>query len=212
MNALKAMLPELDPQSSSIPHHATDLRNNYVLLPKHDRYPMKVGIDEQHAIIAYLGHPAAPKLYHWAQLCLPNGQVACSQFAELVKALENVRLAWNVKVFFYCFFYTFFLTLLVKIVHDGIQHIAEVQYSTQLLNRAADNVSNNSDIIDNNLDHALFTNVALVTLYSNPDPHLLQESTGIVISCTKLGEQSLTVVQISTIQAVVAMLTQAVWQ
>jgi hypothetical protein len=93
MNTLKAMLPELDPQSSSIPRGATDLRNDYVLLPKRDRYPTKIVTDEQHVIAAYLGHPAVPKLRRWAWLRLPNGQVACSQFMELVKAPENVRMA-----------------------------------------------------------------------------------------------------------------------
>jgi hypothetical protein len=52
----------------------------------------------------------------------------------------------------------------------------------------------------------LFTNVALVTLYSHPDPHLLHASFETVASCTKLGEESLTVIQISAIQAVVTMI------
>ena len=101
MNALKAMLPELDPQSSSIPRGATDLRNGYVLLPKRDRYPTKVTTEEQRVITAYLGHPVVLKLRRWARLRLPNGQVARSQFTELVKAPENVRMARNVKVFFF---------------------------------------------------------------------------------------------------------------
>ena len=93
MNALKAMLPELDPESSSIPRGATDLSNDYVLLPKRDRYPTKVATDEQRVIAAYLGHLVVPKLCRWARLRLPNGQVARSQFTELVKAPENVRMA-----------------------------------------------------------------------------------------------------------------------
>ena len=99
MNALKAMLPELDPQNSSIPCGATDLKNDYVLLPKCDCYPTKVATDEQRVIEAYLSHPAVPKLHRWAWLRLPNGQVARSQFTELGKAPENVRMARNVKVF-----------------------------------------------------------------------------------------------------------------
>ena len=102
MNALKAMLPELDPQSSSIPCGATDLKNDYILLPKHDYYPTKVATDKQCVIEAYLSHLAlpVPKLRCWAWLCLPNGQVACSQFMELGKAPENVRMAQNIKVLF----------------------------------------------------------------------------------------------------------------
>ncbi|KAF8141643.1 hypothetical protein EV363DRAFT_1151144 [Boletus edulis] len=205
MNALKAMLPELDPQSSSIPRGATNLRNGYVLLPKRDRYPTDITTDEKRVITAYLGHPTAPKLRRWARLRLPNGQVARSQFTELVKAPENVRMARNIKVFvFYCS-NTFVLTLLVEIVHEGIQRIAEVRYFTRLLNRDADNVGDDSDTIDNP-DRTLFTNVALVTLYSDPDPLLLHESFGVVVLCTKLGEESLTVIKISAIQAVVAMI------
>ena len=94
----------------------------------------------------------------------------------------------------------------MKIIHDGIQCIAEVRYFTRLLNRAADDVGDDSDTGENNPDHMLFTNVALVTLYSRPDPHLLHESFRTVASCTKLGEESLTVIQISAIQAVVAMI------
>ena len=94
----------------------------------------------------------------------------------------------------------------MQIVHNGTQRIAEVRYFTRLLNRAADDVNDDSDTMDNNPDRALFTNAALVTLYSHPDPQLLRESFGTVVSCTKLGEDSLTVVQTSAIQAVVAMI------
>ena len=52
----------------------------------------------------------------------------------------------------------------------------------------------------------LFTNVTLIILYSCPDPYLLHESFRTVASCTKLEEESLTVIQISAIQAVVAMI------
>ena len=89
----------------------------------------------------------------------------------------------------------------MKIIHDGIQCIAEVRYFTRLLNRAADDVGDDSDTGENNPDHMLFTNVALVTF-----PHLLHESFRTVASCTKLGEESLTVIQISAIQAVVAII------
>ncbi|KAI6046196.1 hypothetical protein EDC04DRAFT_2558492, partial [Pisolithus marmoratus] len=50
-----------------------------------------------------------------------------------------------------------------------------------------------------------FDDITLVTLYSHPHPHLLEQSYGILASCTKLGEVSLQVVKISAIQAVVTM-------
>ncbi|KAI9450372.1 hypothetical protein HD554DRAFT_2006631, partial [Boletus coccyginus] len=52
----------------------------------------------------------------------------------------------------------------------------------------------------------LFTNIVLIILYSHPNLQLLQESSGTVVSCTKLSEQDLVVIDISCIQAVVAMI------
>ncbi|KAI9463822.1 hypothetical protein HD554DRAFT_1999468, partial [Boletus coccyginus] len=48
--------------------------------------------------------------------------------------------------------------------------------------------------------------IALITLYSHSNLQLLQESSGIVVSCTKLSEQGLVVIDISCIQAVVTMI------
>lgn len=89
MNALKAMLPELDSQGSSIPCGTADLRNGYSLLAKCEHYPTKVTVHENQVITAYLSQSPPPKVHHWAQLHLPNG-VACSQFAELESAPDNV--------------------------------------------------------------------------------------------------------------------------
>lgn len=55
-------------------------------------------------------------------------------------------------------------------------------------------------------DHVQFIDVALVTLYSDPHAYLLEQSYGVLASCTKLGGASLQVIEISTIQSVVAMI------
>ncbi|KAF8432024.1 hypothetical protein L210DRAFT_3414882, partial [Boletus edulis BED1] len=47
---------------------------------------------------------------------------------------------------------------------------------------------------------------ALITLYSLPDQLLLHESSGTFISCTKMGEDYLLVINITTIKTVVAMI------
>ncbi|KAG1851567.1 hypothetical protein C8R48DRAFT_612469 [Suillus tomentosus] len=51
-----------------------------------------------------------------------------------------------------------------------------------------------------------FVNVALVTLYSLPQPELLALSYGALISCIHEGEESLCVIDINTIQSVVGMI------
>ncbi|KAF8547154.1 hypothetical protein OG21DRAFT_1383712, partial [Imleria badia] len=107
-------------------------------------------------------------------LRLPNGQIAHSEFTELEKPQEEVRMARNVKV-----------------VLNGVQCLAEVHYFTQLINGP---------------QLFCFKNVAIVTLYSFPDPILLRESSRTFVSCTKMGEESLSVIDITTIKSVVAMI------
>ena len=41
----------------------------------------------------------SPEVVRWAQLRLPNGQVARSAWKEKLKPLEKVRMARNVKVY-----------------------------------------------------------------------------------------------------------------
>ncbi|KAI5980609.1 hypothetical protein EDD15DRAFT_2150936, partial [Pisolithus albus] len=123
----------------------------------------------------------------WARLRLPNGQIARSEFQELQKSPEEIRMARNVKIFL-----------------NGRDRIAEVRYYARLVVQATDNHSDDDEDL-NAPNQFAFDNVALVTLYSNPHPQLLEHSYGAVASCTKLGEASLQVIQISAIQSVVAM-------
>ena len=52
--------------------------------------------------------------------------------------------------------------------------------------------------------HGSLSNVAVISMYSEPHPELLKESHGTFISCKYSGDNSLIVVNISCIQAVVA--------
>lgn len=100
-NALKAMLPQLNPLNDSIPRGTTDLGNSYIILPKHNCYATKISVAEGHTFSTYLGQDSTiPKVYHWGWLQLPNGQVAHSEFTELEQPPEEVRMACNVKVGF----------------------------------------------------------------------------------------------------------------
>ncbi|KAG1758651.1 hypothetical protein EDD22DRAFT_763683, partial [Suillus occidentalis] len=55
-----------------------------------------------------------------------------------------------------------------------------------------------------NFDESVKT-LALVSLYSAPDYHILRESYNTLYSCTYQGDTALVFVEVSTIQAVVAM-------
>jgi hypothetical protein len=71
---------------------------------------------EKQAFAAYLNDTHAlqvtdnwsPGVARWARLCLPNGQVAQSSWKELLKPLEKVRMACNVKV---CILFVFNLEI-----------------------------------------------------------------------------------------------------
>ncbi|KIK23437.1 hypothetical protein PISMIDRAFT_100434 [Pisolithus microcarpus 441] len=188
VNALKAMIPQLDPPESTNPRASADLGNDYILLSKRDRYLSTVQGEEARVIAEYLQQPHAPKIRRWARLRLPNGQIARSEYQELQRAPEDIRMARNVKI----------------ILNEKVR-IAEVRYFARLIVKAA---YNHSDL-DEDLDASgplEFVNIALVTLYSDPHPHLLERSYGVLASCTKLGEASLQVIDIPTIQSVVAMI------
>ncbi|KAI6004299.1 hypothetical protein EDD15DRAFT_2156968 [Pisolithus albus] len=182
------MLPHLDPPENTNPRASADLGNGYVLLAKRDRYPTTIYGEEARVIAEYLNLPHAPKIRRWARLRLPNGQIVRSQFQELQKAPEDVRMARNVKVSL-----------------NGGEWIAEVRYFTRLIVRAADSFSVPDEDLDTP-DHVCFIDVALATLYSQPDANLLDKSYSVLASCTKLGEASLQVIKISDIRSVVAMI------
>ena len=88
----------------------------------------------------------------------------------------------------------------IKIIFNGNHQLAEVHYFSHLVTDqdASDEASENNVGIH-------FKDVALVTLYSPPDQDLLARSHGVLVSCTKLGEDSLCVIDVTSIKFVVAM-------
>ncbi|KAI6114440.1 hypothetical protein F5141DRAFT_1213629 [Pisolithus sp. B1] len=188
VNALKAMLPHLDPPKNTNLHASANLGKGYILLVKCDWYLTTVQGEEARVIAEYLSLLHAPKIHCWACLCLPNGQIAQYQFQELQKAPEDICMARNVKVSL-----------------NGGDWIMEVQYFARLVVTAVDNLPVPDEDLDTP-DCCCFTDVALVTLYSQPDTDLLEKSYGVLPSCTKLGEASLQVIKISDIWSVVAMI------
>ena len=102
VNALLAMLPELDDATPRLPPSAVDLGDGYALLSKSDRYPVYPSHGTGGAVAVFLGHPMEmPKIRRWAWLLLPNGQIARSAWQELLRTSENVRIARMIKVLFF---------------------------------------------------------------------------------------------------------------
>ena len=104
-NALKAMIPDLEPDKDAIPHGAVDLGNNCLLLRAKDTVSWTVEPAEATAIKAYLRSKGVPQaenspihVTRWSRLRLRNGQVARSAWKELRKPLNKVRMARCIKV------------------------------------------------------------------------------------------------------------------
>jgi hypothetical protein len=105
INALKAMIPDLELESPPLPYGSIDLGDGYVLLRKRDSTAQEVRRCEANAIRSYLSDAGsdvpqdwAPTVTRWAQLRLPNGQTARSLWNEHEKK-KTPRRARNVKVF-----------------------------------------------------------------------------------------------------------------
>lgn len=110
LNALKAMIPDLEPGQENMPYGSEDIDDGYVLLRKRDREPRYITSAAQlirNYLINVLGinHVEAHvKICRWARLRLPNGQIARSAWKEQAMTRSSVRMARNVKVtnlFFY---------------------------------------------------------------------------------------------------------------
>jgi hypothetical protein len=101
LNALKAMIPDLDPDQDKHPRGSEDVGDGYLLLRKRDKRPCEIGGEEGETICSFLENAGDPVqhvlIQRWARLCLPNGQIARSAWKE-EGIRENIRMARNVKV------------------------------------------------------------------------------------------------------------------
>ena len=107
INALKAMIPDLDPLPPVVPRGGKDIGDGFILLRAKDKAPWAMRDCERQAFSDYLKNAHAlqvpegwsPGVARWARLRLPNGQVARSAWKEKLKPVEKVRMARNVKVY-----------------------------------------------------------------------------------------------------------------
>jgi hypothetical protein len=97
INALKVMIPDLEPPDVLPPTYSVNLGDGYVLLRARDRYAYNPSEAESHLIREFLNAPV-PKFKRWARLRLPNGQIARCAWKETLRSADKVRMARNVKV------------------------------------------------------------------------------------------------------------------
>ncbi|KAJ6488573.1 hypothetical protein C8R47DRAFT_484938 [Mycena vitilis] len=104
VNALTAIIPDLEPESNKLPRGAVDVGGGYVLLRAQDSCSRPVRGCEEAAIREYLrdefGDDIAeewqPSVVRWARLRLPNGQIVRSWWKE--EYMTQLRAARHVKV------------------------------------------------------------------------------------------------------------------
>ena len=105
VNALKAMIPDLEPSKDRLPRGAKPLGDGYCLLRAKDSSKQLVLDEPAQAIQAYY-EAAAPEEFEgndtqviqWAHLSLPNGQIARSAWKERLRLQDQIQTAHNVKV------------------------------------------------------------------------------------------------------------------
>lgn len=105
INAIKAIIPMIEPSSNTPPKGLLDLGQGYVLLHRWERAVHAVCPCESNTILHYLAingiHiDSAPLVTRWAWLHLPNGQVARSAWKENTMSRQP-RMSQNVKVMFF---------------------------------------------------------------------------------------------------------------
>ncbi|KAI0812771.1 hypothetical protein BC629DRAFT_1280765 [Irpex lacteus] len=181
INAIKAMLPELDPPKP-LPRNAVVLSEDYVLLHKHEHTPKPVSPIETTVFRDFVNSRGIDKSDDWharptvsrsARLRLPNGQVARSLWIEAGRPLTGLRMSRN-----------------VKIRQDGITKFAEVRYYFRMRDHA---------------DGEERT-YAMVDMYGDPDADLLEQSSHTLWSCAaQQNGIGLQIVDVTDIKAVVAM-------
>jgi hypothetical protein len=99
VNALQALVPELDP-AKPLPRGAIPLGDGYILLRARDKsdyvFPHPNEADAVRAFLTAHGEMTASSTRRWARLRLPNGQLARSRWRELLN--KNTRNSRNIKV------------------------------------------------------------------------------------------------------------------
>lgn len=176
VNALKAIIPDLDPPQSP-PTNSINVSSGYRLLHPTDTTQRPLRDCEGEALKKYLMSQGVqfselwkPLATRWARLQLPTGQISRSHWKESLKPLAKLRIARMVKLDF-----------------EGQERFAEVIfYFRHQVNNIAQTL-------------------ALVSLLSLPDQNFLKVSYGTLVVCSHLGDDGLVVVPVTSIRSVIAL-------
>ena len=194
INAIKAKIPDLEPEPT-LPHGSFPFGDGYALLRAIDSTRRTVTDREAIAIrasgIADASIPStgAVLVRRWAQLLLPNGQVARCTWKEKSGGERVVCCARNVKV---CVARStpYFISqdCFSQVVYNGEERFGEVCFFYHIG-------------VEENQWHP----VALMSLYSAPDPALLKFSSDTLLVCRYHADDSLVLVNAQSIKSVIAM-------
>ncbi|KAF8869902.1 hypothetical protein CPB84DRAFT_1693643 [Gymnopilus junonius] len=180
VNALTAMIPELGPPAPSLPRGAIDLGEGYALLRAQDRYGRLMQPQEATALLRYLGSTAlsGSRSVTWSPKIIRWARLRLPN-GQVARSRwkESLKPLRKLRT-----------ARNVKFIDNvGITHFGEVLYYFRC--RRQD---------------TLLT-LAVLSVYSEPDPELLAASHGTFISCRYLGDSSTQVIDVRHIKAVVAM-------
>ncbi|KAJ7686204.1 hypothetical protein B0H17DRAFT_1160683 [Mycena rosella] len=175
VNALKAMIPDLEPPENPLPRGSLDLGSGYVLLTAMDNAAREVDQFEATAIRSYLvaaGDPPpdawTPLVTRWSRVRLPNGQLARSAWKEELKSIGQLRCARR-----------------VKISCGGRTRFAEVHFYLMFKVGGARKP------------------LAVVSMFAEHHQQLYQDSSKTYVTMQHLGNSDIRVIDIKSIQSVV---------
>ncbi|KAF7979644.1 hypothetical protein HWV62_41611 [Athelia sp. TMB] len=106
VNAIKAIVPDLDPDTVPPVRGSVDIGDGYCLLRPRQRRATTIGGAEGDAIREYLEAEGMahfdddeyPQIIRWGRLMLPTKQIARTYWKESNKPLDETRMSRNVKV------------------------------------------------------------------------------------------------------------------
>ncbi|KAH8100778.1 hypothetical protein BXZ70DRAFT_892365 [Cristinia sonorae] len=181
INALKAMFPDLEKHETD-PRASFDVGEGYRLLTAHDPVHRPLSEIELKALVVFLENEGENmagvtqvKTDKWARVQLPNGQIARSAWKENRKLLENLRISRMVQI---------------RLPTTNTHHphvFGEVRFLFRLEIRGE------------------IRTLAVVSMYSDIDKVLFEESFKTLAVCSYQGDEGLAIVDVRWIESVVSM-------
>ncbi|TBU25335.1 hypothetical protein BD311DRAFT_669840 [Dichomitus squalens] len=207
ISALVAMFPEALEKPTHLPRGSVVLGDEYILMHPTARSPTLVPNGDARALCAFLtSHtvrvPAGwrPRVTKWGRLRLPNGQIARTAWKECQGERRGrpVHRARMVKVPIFFNLERCFGNSLVCLIQFADDRFGEIQYFFGLKKMHDDGGTDEVDMT-----------LAMVSMFTQPDPAILNDTHGALMACRYQGDQSRKVVDVKDIISVVAMVPLA---